>query len=418
VDLSTQLTSTFFDDRGRVQIGRLEVVLGAENLDSVTDDQVFEVESITVHESYKSAQTGQDIGLIKLKRPYAGPVARISLDPSTDPATPPGAQVRVAGFGDLKFNAPGLTYRSSYGQQYLAGSKFLREVAVPTVATDQCKQQYPNDTIGAGQLCAGLEEGGKDSCQGDSGGPLVAYDSRGCPFQVGVVSWGAGCAGPKDYGVYTRISFHKAWITQRVGTLQPVQVVAQAGARARKSDTVASAFTAQALQQLQDALHTADRRLRLEVKGGNRVALGSEVVFVAQSEIAGRLIIVDINAAGEVLQILPNKYTPAHSVGKVAAGVEATIPGPDYGFTGFKAVEPLGKGTLVGLVVPEEFPIDALVTNSEHLAKGFVPVNTPTNYLMNLVQQVSTTLGKRRSPSPDTRLEGWALATTTYEIVR
>ena len=37
-------------------------------------------------------------------------------------------------------------------------------------------------------ICAG--KAGKDSCQGDSGGPMV--DSEG--KQVGIVSWGYGCA--------------------------------------------------------------------------------------------------------------------------------------------------------------------------------------------------------------------------------
>lgn len=56
-------------------------------------------------------------------------------------------------------------------------------------------------------ICAG--EKGKDSCQGDSGGPMV--DSAG--KQVGVVSWGIGCALAGYPGVYARVSTYADWIS-------------------------------------------------------------------------------------------------------------------------------------------------------------------------------------------------------------
>jgi hypothetical protein len=42
----------------------------------------------------------------------------------------------------------------------------------------------------------GFKKGGKDSCYGDSGGPLFAADGEGGLVQLGIVSFGQGCARP------------------------------------------------------------------------------------------------------------------------------------------------------------------------------------------------------------------------------
>jgi hypothetical protein len=64
-------------------------------------------------------------------------------------------------------------------------------------------------------LCAGLDEGGKDSCQGDSGGPLLLKVGDAY-VQVGVVSFGNGCGLPNSPGVYTRISGVKDWLDEQM----------------------------------------------------------------------------------------------------------------------------------------------------------------------------------------------------------
>ena len=52
--------------------------------------------------------------------------------------------------------------------------------------------------------------------QGDSGGPLFECkyghgDHKKCR-QIGITSWGIGCARDKFPGVYTRVSQYQDWI--------------------------------------------------------------------------------------------------------------------------------------------------------------------------------------------------------------
>ena len=66
------------------------------------------------------------------------------------------------------------------------------------------------------KICAHAE--GRDACGGDSGGPLLLWihdnddDDDPKVIQVGVVSWGEGCASELP-GVYAKLSFGiKLWM--------------------------------------------------------------------------------------------------------------------------------------------------------------------------------------------------------------
>uniref|UniRef100_A0A182J2A7 CLIP domain-containing serine protease n=1 Tax=Anopheles atroparvus TaxID=41427 RepID=A0A182J2A7_ANOAO len=102
----------------------------------------------------------------------------------------------------------------------------LQELQIPIIANDECRTLY--DKIGKvfsqkqfdnAVMCAGVLAGGKDSCQGDSGGPLMLPQRQGSQFyyyQVGIVSYGIGCARAEVPGVYTRVASFVDWIQQKV----------------------------------------------------------------------------------------------------------------------------------------------------------------------------------------------------------
>ena len=84
---------------------------------------------------------------------------------------------------------------------------FENQVTVPVVSDDHCRDSYGQSDITDSMICAGLDQGGKDSCQGDSGGPFM------CGNQLsGIVSWGYGCAEAGYPGVYTQTSYFIDWI--------------------------------------------------------------------------------------------------------------------------------------------------------------------------------------------------------------
>jgi len=116
----------------------------------------------------------------------------------------PGMDSTVYGFGNIR-------------QGQSNSSKNLNKVVIPIVSNEDANHADSYDgAIDETMLAAGFTEGGKNSCQGDSGGPLVVFDHQNEPVQIGVVSWGEGCALANKYGIYSRVSLGNKWITETI----------------------------------------------------------------------------------------------------------------------------------------------------------------------------------------------------------
>jgi len=132
------------------------------------------------------------------------PPIDLNFDPN-EPVDPDGNgdggdMLTVIGFGTL----------SSGGSQ----PNELMKVGVPYVGHSTCTSQYSGLDENL-HLCAGFANGGKDSCQGDSGGPIFET-IEGVVKQVGVVSFGQGCALPGKSGVYARVSGVEGWLKTEI----------------------------------------------------------------------------------------------------------------------------------------------------------------------------------------------------------
>lgn len=186
------LTAAHCVDETGVAPADLQVAVGRDNLDQdLAQGQTLRVDRIEVHPDYRSTGTF-DAALLHVTEDIRAPVISLAR-PDDDTFEAAGTPLTVAGWGtDL----------------FLVGSvqPQLKAVEVKAVADERCAST--NGLVmgfrADSEICA--EELLGDSCQGDSGGPLFATTAAGRHVQVGIVSYGLGCATPLFPGVYAEVN--------------------------------------------------------------------------------------------------------------------------------------------------------------------------------------------------------------------
>ena len=122
-------------------------------------------------------------------------------------------RVGIIQFRDLPEAATPLTVVGwGHTTQGGATSTILLETHVPLRTSSDCIAAYPERDITENMFCAGFDGGEHDSCQGDSGGPIFFDEGGGEWRQIGIVSWGFGCAQAGRFGVYTHLARFTDWI--------------------------------------------------------------------------------------------------------------------------------------------------------------------------------------------------------------
>lgn len=192
--------------RFKMNVGEYDLSDGAEN--------AIDIANIYIHPLYDNEAFDNDIALVELVSvPVNAPQAvQIADSALTDQYAIENSLATVAGWGGREGYAPNEGPTSDFPD-------ILHKVDLQLSTNAQCREALGesfgvpanNVNVTDVMICAAIPEGGRGSCQGDSGGPLVVDTGSGVQ-QVGIVSWGFGCAAAGYPGVYTRVSEFKEWI--------------------------------------------------------------------------------------------------------------------------------------------------------------------------------------------------------------
>jgi len=207
------------------------VAMGRHNIFNYDDGEDITIRKELPHPRYNEKTTSDnDFMLVFLDSAVAA--ANMNIVPvklNSDPSFPAvGQYAKSMGWGDIDL-------RDDWNDDTThdhTSSDVLKEVDLTVISNEDCASGmvgqisingttfsyldlYPNIT--ENMICVKGNDR-EDTCQGDSGGPLVVWSNNSNndeAVQVGVVSWGIGCASGRP-GAYSRVSEAYEWIQREV----------------------------------------------------------------------------------------------------------------------------------------------------------------------------------------------------------
>lgn len=195
----------------KVNVGEYNLSNGAENIKAV--------KRIYMHADYElNIELDNDIALIELVDSVDNPAITLVDSAATEQFSIDNSTVTVVGWGGREGYAPDGGPTSDFPD-------LLHQVDLELLTNSECKDilaesstesfvgTYSANDVGItnAMICAFIPSGGKSACQGDSGGPLMINTNEGWQ-QIGIVSWGIGCAAEGFPDVYTRTAFFSDWV--------------------------------------------------------------------------------------------------------------------------------------------------------------------------------------------------------------
>lgn len=198
----------------------LKVSVGEYDLSNSTNNAKA-VKRIYMRADYQATvELNNDIALIELVDSVNNPSITLIDLAATEQFAIDNSTVTVAGWGGRQGYGPN-------GGSTSNSPSLLHQVDLQLLTNDECKNIMAQSSTDAfegiftandinitdAMICAYVSGGGKGSCQGDSGGPLMINTNVGWQ-QIGIVSWGIGCAADGFPGVYTRAALFNDWVNE------------------------------------------------------------------------------------------------------------------------------------------------------------------------------------------------------------
>nr|XP_054934399.1 trypsin-1-like isoform X2 [Dermacentor andersoni] len=171
-------------------------------------------EVIILHPNYDDATLVNDIALLKLQeslyidhfvRPVCLPEEKLNLT---------GKPVTIAGWGYTAENKTTISYELL---------QINREILPYTRCEETLVEKWQAPLFNSSLiLCTSSTD--QDTCQGDSGGPVTMW-RHGLGYQVGIVSFGLGCARPNGTSLHTNLRFYLPWIASEISSRRGQHVI-------------------------------------------------------------------------------------------------------------------------------------------------------------------------------------------------
>lgn len=153
--------------------------------------------------------------------------------------------------------------------------------------------------------------------------------------------------------------------------------------------------------------------LRIDILPNSTPRYGETVRFRVTSPMDGHLLVLNIDPAGQLIQLFPNRFSERQAQsGRIQRGRPITIPDATYGFE-FTVQEPLGSGRLLAIVTADPVDLSDLAAPTRGLE--VVAVGSEVDHLLKIAERLRQTW---TTDALEQRPLHWELAEHPYQTRR